>query len=229
MISVENVSLSFGRKSICKNVTFTAKKGEITCLIGINGVGKTTMLKAIANLLPIKSGHITIDGTTMNASKQKEVIFIPDLLPMSPSFTIHEGILFMKDFYTNWNDHRCEELLTFFKIDSKQKISQLSKGSLAKVNLLLGLSVDASYVIMDEPFSGIDLFSREEIASLFASGFLEDKGILMTTHEIRDIEHLIDKAILLKDGTTIKEFYTEDMRFEEGKSIEDVMRDVYVM
>lgn len=228
MIHVEKLSKSFGRKVIFDQIRFTAEKGEITCLIGINGVGKTTLLKAIANLTPVNSGQVTIDGEPLRAQQYRDIVFIPDVLPMAPSFSIQEAIDFMKDFYPNWNNERCSELLTFFRLDQHQKLSHLSKGNVAKVNLVLGLSVDSCYILMDEPFSGIDIFSREEIASLFSSGFLEDKGILVTTHEIRDIEHLIDKAVLLKDGTVVKEFYTEDLRLEEGKSIEDVMRDIYI-
>jgi ABC-2 type transport system ATP-binding protein len=83
------------------------------------------------------------------------------------------------------------------------------------------------YVLMDEPFSGIDMFSREQIADVFASHLIEDRGVIITTHEIGDIEHLIDKVILLDNGTVLKEFNTEEMREEEGKSVVDVMREVY--
>lgn len=77
------------------------------------------------------------------------------------------------------------------------KISQLSKGNKAKVNLLLGLALDVEYVLMDEPFSGIDIFSREQIANVFTSHLIEGRGVIITTHEIQDIEHLMDKAVLV--------------------------------
>lgn len=103
----------------------------------------------------------------------------------------------------------------------------MSKGNTAKLNLMLGLSLDVDYVLMDEPFSGIDMFSREQIADVFASHLIEDRGVIITTHEIGDIEHLIDKVILLDNGTVLKEFNTEEMREDEGKSVVDVMREVY--
>ena len=80
---------------------------------------------------------------------------------------------------------------------------------------------------MDEPFSGIDIFSREQIVQLFTSDLLEGIGIILTSHEIEDIEYIVDKAILLDEGKVIKEFYAEQVREEEGKSIVDVMREVY--
>ena len=80
---------------------------------------------------------------------------------------------------------------------------------------------------MDEPFSGIDIFSREQIVQLFTSDLLEGIGVVLTSHEIEDIEYIVDKAILLDEGKVIKEFYAEQVREEEGKSIVDVMREVY--
>jgi ABC-2 type transport system ATP-binding protein len=80
---------------------------------------------------------------------------------------------------------------------------------------------------MDEPFSGIDMFSREEIANVFTSHLIENRGVILTTHEIGDIEHLIDKVVLLDDGMVTKEFNAEEVRENEGKSVIDVMREVY--
>ncbi|WZY00252.1 ABC transporter ATP-binding protein [Bacillus sp. FSL W7-1360] len=228
MIEVKNVSKKYGRKKVLHDVSFTANPGEMTCLIGINGVGKTTMLKIITNLTPKSSGTITIDGQPLQAKSYEVITFIPDAIPMPPSMTIDQAITFMRDFYKSWNDTRANELLTFFKLDRQTKISDLSKGNTAKVNLLLGLSLDVKYILMDEPFSGIDIFSREQISNLFSSGFLEDRGVIITTHEIKDIEHLIDKVIFLDDGRVLKTFDTEEMRISEGKSIEDVMREVYL-
>lgn len=227
MIKLKNVSKKYGRKKILHDVSFTAHPNELTCLIGINGVGKTTVLKMITNLTPTTSGNITIDDRPLTPNRYNDITFIPDTIPVPPSMTINDAITFMRDFYTNWNDARANELLSFLKLNKKMKIGDLSKGNSAKVNLLLGLSLDVRYILMDEPFSGIDIFSREQITELFSSGFLEDRGILLTTHEIKDIEHLIDKAVLLDEGYVLKEFNTEDMRLNERKSIEDVMREVY--
>ena len=93
--------------------------------------------------------------------------------------------------------------------------------------MLLGLSLDVDYLLMDEPFSGIDIFSREQIAEVFTSHLIEERGVIITTHEISDIEHLIDKAVLIDDGTVLREFSVEEVRENEGKSVVDVMREVY--
>jgi ABC-2 type transport system ATP-binding protein len=227
MIEVNRISKKYGKKRVLNEVSFVAEKSQITCLIGMNGVGKSTVLKAIMGLTPINSGSIQIDGQPINKRTYERVAFIPDMLTMPSQMKVGETMSFMQDFYENWNGKRAQELLSFFKLNELDRVGDLSKGTAAKVNLLLGLSLDADYVLMDEPFSGIDLFSREQIANVFSSDLMEERGIIITTHEIQDVEHLIDKVILLDQGTVLKEFNTEDMRLEEGKSVVDVMREVY--
>lgn len=228
MIEVMNVTKKFGRKQVLKGVSFTANKGEITCLIGINGVGKTTIMKAIMGLTPINSGQIFIDGNKITKDSYEKITFIPDTITMLPQMRIRDAFTFMADFYQSWNEKRAKELLEFFKLSEADRISELSKGNTAKVNMLLGLALDVDYLLMDEPFSGIDIFSREQIANVFTSHLIEDRGVIITTHEINDIEHLIDKAILLDNGVVLKEFNVEEVREKEGKSVIDVMREVYV-
>lgn len=227
MIEVKEITKKFGRKKVLKGASFTANKGEITCLIGVNGVGKTTILNAIMALTPINSGEILIDGQKVTKDSFEKITFIPDAITMLPQMKIEEAMQFMKDFYKCWNQKRAEEMLDFFRLKKTDRISDLSKGNTAKVNLLLGLALDVDYVLMDEPFSGIDIFSREQIAEVFTTHLIEDRGVIITTHEINDIEHLIDKAVLLDEGVIIKEFNVEQLREEEGKSVVDVLREVY--
>src|SRR5690625_3869849 len=226
MIEVKNIKKSFSNKQVLKDVTFTAKKGEITCLIGVNGVGKTTILNAIMGLTPINDGEILINGQTLTKDMYEKIAYIPDAITMLPRMKIKDAFEFMADFYQSWNEKRAEDMLTFFKLDKEDRIANLSKGNKMKVNLLLGLALDVDFVLMDEPFSGIDLFSREQITNVFTSHLIEDRGVIITTHEIGDIEHLIDQAVILDEGVVIKSLYPEQIREEEGKSIVDVMREV---
>lgn len=227
MIEVKNITKKFGRKQVLNGVSFTAEKGKITCLIGINGVGKTTIMKAIMALTPINSGEILINGEKIHKGSYEKVTFIPDTTTMLPSMKIKQAMEFMADFYQSWNQGRANELLEFFRLNENDRIADLSKGNAAKANLLLGLALDVDFLLMDEPFSGIDMFSREQIAEVFTSHLIEDRGVIITTHEINDIEHLIDKAVILDNGSVIQVFDTEEVRENEGKSVIDVMREVY--
>ena len=227
MIEVQNITKKFGRKKVLDGITFTANKGEITCLIGLNGVGKTTILNAIMALTPINSGQILISGEKIRKESYQKISYIPDAITMIPQMKISEAMQFMSDFYETWNQERASQLLEFFKLNKDERISSLSKGNVAKVNILLGLALDVDFILMDEPFSGIDIFSREQIAEVFINYLIENRGVIITTHEITDIEHLIDKAVLLDNGKVVKEFRTEEALENEGKSVVDVMREVY--
>lgn len=227
MIEVKNISKSYGRKQVLNGVSFTAKKGEITCLIGVNGVGKTTILNAIMNLTPIDSGEILIDKKKINKNSYEKIAYIPDTITMLPQMRIRDAFDFMADFYQSWNEKRAEQLLTFFRLQKNERITNLSKGNKAKMNLILGLALDVDYLLMDEPFSGIDIFSREQITDVFTTHLIEDRGVIVTTHEIDEIEQLVDHVVLLDSGIVLKQFNAEQMREEEGKSIVDVMREAF--
>ncbi|KTD86053.1 ABC transporter ATP-binding protein [Paenibacillus etheri] len=226
MIQVNQMVKNYGFKKVLNGVSFTAAKGEITCLIGINGAGKSTVLKSIMGLTPYK-GEVLIDNASLTPAMYEKITFIPDSLTMPSNMRIADCMSFMADFYHNWNTQRAEELIKFFQLSAADRVSSLSKGMAAKLNLLLGLALDCDYILMDEPFSGIDMFSREQITDVFTSELIEDRGVIITTHEINDIEHLIDKAVLLQHGKVEREFYCEEVREQEGKSITDVMREVY--
>lgn len=227
MIEITDIHKQFGRKKVLNGVSFTVNKGEISCLVGVNGVGKTTILNAIMNLTPLKSGKISIDGEKLTSSLYNKIAFIPDAAISLPHYTVQESMDFMADYYDTWNAKRAKDIVTFFRLNPSDKLHDLSKGNQAKVNLLLGLALDVDYILMDEPFSGIDVFTREQITEVFSSYLVEDRGVLITTHEINDIEHLLDKVILLDEGKIYKEFNAEVMRETEGKSVIDVMREVY--
>lgn len=227
MIQVNNLRKRFRLRNVLNGVSFTAEKGQITCLTGINGAGKSTVLKAIMGLLPFNGGRIQIDGKALSKHTYEKIAYIPDHLTMPLGMSLNEGMRFMADFYDSWNEERAEELMRFFKLVSSDKIGDMSKGTAAKYNLVIGLAQNTDYVLMDEPFSGIDIFSRELIAEVFSSHLIEDRGVLLTTHEIGEMEHLIDKAVIMDKGIIVREFDCEEVRSEEGKSIVDVMREVY--
>ncbi len=214
MLTVQNLSKRFGKKQVLNDISFNAKKGEVTALIGVNGIGKTTIMNCIAGLLPFDKGKVVIDDMPARKVFAEKVSYITDSSIISPDQTVDEAIDFMRTFYPNWNRQKERHLLDFFRLNLKDEVRSLSKGNVAKLNLLLGMGLDTDYILMDEPFSGIDVFTREEIA--------------ITTHEINDIEYIVDKAVLLNDGRVVKEFYPEEVREEEGKSIVDVMREVYL-
>lgn len=224
MLEVRGLQKSYGRKkNVLNDVSFTVPLNQLTCLIGLNGEGKSTILKAIMGLIPVDAGTVTIDGE----NKQDCITFVPDLSTMPSYMSVGEAIAYMRDYYPDWNPQVADELMGFFKLVATDRIANLSKGNKAKVNLLIGFAMNRPYLLLDEPLAGIDLFTKEQIAWIFSRHYMEGKGILMTTHEIAEVEHLIDRVIFLQNGTIIQEEDSEEMRELYGKSVQDRMREVY--
>lgn len=227
MIEIQDVYKKYGRKQVLEGVSFTVKPNEITCITGINGTGKTTLMNSIMRLSPIDKGNILIDDKIIDNHSYEKIAYIADGLTMPRKMTIQEAMDFMSVYYSNWNQEKADGLIDFFHLDPNEKMKDLSKGNQAKANFILGLGQDAEYYLMDEPFSGIDVFAREQILEVFTSQFVTGKGVLIATHHIDEIEILVDRIVMLQLGKIQRDFYAEDARENEGKSIIDVMREVY--
>ncbi|QYE97203.1 ABC transporter ATP-binding protein [Paraclostridium sordellii] len=227
MIEVKNATKKYKKVKALDDISFEIHEGKITCLLGINGVGKSTVLKAICGLIKLDSGEIFIDGEKISHKIYDKVAFVPDVDNYFVQFTIKEIFEFMKTFYKNWDDKKAYEMLDLFNLNDNSKISNLSKGNIARVKIILGFAQNAKYTILDEPFSGIDIFKREDFLKVMTKYITDEQSIIITTHEISEIEMIADDVILIDDGRVSLVFNAEETREEEGKSIIDKMSEVY--
>lgn len=227
MLEIKNLHKQFGRKKVLDGVSFNLNRDEITCITGVNGTGKTTLMNAIMGLLPVEKGSVRLGQEPISGTNYNKIAYIADTITVPRSMTIEEAMTFMRTFYEKWNQEKADELLSFFKLQANDKIKELSKGNQAKVSILLGIAQDADFYLMDEPLSGIDMFAREQILEVFTSQFVSGKGVLLATHNMEEIEMLVDRVIMLNQGIITHDFYAEELRETEGKSIIDMMREVY--
>lgn len=227
MIEVKNVSKKYRKVKALDNISFTIDEGKITCILGVNGVGKSTILKAISGLVKLDSGEILIDNEKFTYKTYDKLAFVPDIDIHFPEMTIKESFEFMKDFYTKWNEEKAYEMLEIFNLTEDRKISKLSKGNKARVKIILGFAQGAKYILLDEPFSGIDFLKREEFIGIMAKYLTDDQSIVITTHEIAEIQMVVDDVILINNGKLVEKFNAEELRENEGLSIIDKMREVY--
>ena len=227
MIEVKNVKKRYRKVKALDDVSFSIGEGKITCILGINGVGKSTILKSIAGLVKPNSGEILIDGEKISQKTYNKLAFVPDIDIHFNHLNIKETFEFMKVFYKNWDDKRAYEMLEMFSLTDDQMISKLSKGNKARVKIIIGFAQRAKYILLDEPFSGIDIFKREEFIKAILTFMEDDESIIITTHEIDEIEQIVDDVIIINNGKVANIFNAEEMRLNEGKSIVDKMREVY--
>ena len=227
MIEVKNVSKKYKKIKALDNISFNIQEGKITCILGTNGVGKSTILKAISGLIRVDSGEIFIDKEKLNNNTYNKLSFVPDIDTHFTQLTIKESFEFMKIFYTNWDNNKAYEMLELFNLTEDRVISSLSKGNKARVKIILGFAQNAKYTLLDEPFSGIDIFTREKFIETIAKYMQDHQSIIITTHEIAEIEMIVDDVILIDNGKVVCEFNAEETRQNEGMSIVDKMREVF--
>lgn len=227
MIEIKNASKKYKKVKALDNISFEIHEGKITCILGINGVGKSTILKSICGLVKLDRGEILIDGEKIDYKTYEKVAFVPDVDNYFAQLTIKESFEFMKEFYKKWDREKAYDMLKLFNLTDDKKISELSKGNIARVKIIIGFAQNAKYTILDEPFSGIDIFKREDFLGVMTKYVGDEQSIIITTHEIAEIEMIADDVILIDEGKLSLVFNAEKTREEEGKSIIDKMREVY--
>lgn len=227
MIEVVGVKKKFRRKKVLENITFNVKKGEITALLGLNGVGKSTLLKIIMGLVKQDKGEVLFNGEKLNYKTYENIAFVPDVLNTYGDMKIKDAFEYMSMMYEKWDMDKAYEMLKDFKLTDDLKINKLSKGNIARVKLILGFARHPEYLLLDEPFSGIDIFTREKFIESLIGYMDNDIGILLTTHELKEVENIVDKVVFLSDGNIKIEFYVEDVRENEGLSMVEKIREVY--
>ncbi|WP_050613948.1 ABC transporter ATP-binding protein [Bacillus testis] len=227
MIELRNVTKKYGKKTILDDVNITFEKGKISCLLGLNGVGKSTTMKSIMKLIPITKGQILLEGQPVNERNIDKIAFLADVPTHDLNWTVEENLQMANIYYDSFNMDKAREMVAFFNLPQDRRLKELSKGNLARFTIIVGLSQNAPYVLMDEPFSGIDIFSREEfIASLKSRFMIEGQTIIITTHEIDEIETIADHVFLLEEGKVLCSFSKEEAE-KEGYSIVEKMRKIY--
>lgn len=228
MIQFKNVTKKYGKTLALDDVTIDIGKGKITGLLGPNGSGKTTMIKLITDLNKPSSGEVLINEAEISQELKKRIAYLPEIDHFYSWMKIKDAKNFVKTFYEDWDEKMYEELLGFLELDENMAIKKISKGQRAKAKLLLAFSRRADIILLDEPLSGIDIFTREKIIETMIKDYREgEQSIVITTHEIKEIEHVIDDAIFLRQGKIVLQGDVEQLRAEKNLSLVDLMKEVY--
>ncbi len=199
MININNLAFSYGSAPVLKNITMKLEEGKIYGLLGENGVGKTTLLTLLCGLKKPVSGSIDIDG--INPFKRdpelyRELYYVPDeVMPLH-----QKARLFAKNTGVFWPEFSMDLFLTIMKemeVDPDQKMDAMSAGQLKKTYLSFALASRARYIFMDEPTNGLDIPSKSQFRSAITKYTAEDSTIVISTHQVRDLENIIDPIIIL--------------------------------
>lgn len=226
MIKLVNLNKAYRDKIILKGLNLEINKGEIIGLLAPNAEGKSTLLKILGGQITFDSGEYFFNSEEFTY-KDKEVIgYMNDTAIIPASWRVKDGIEYYSEYFKTFNEEKCLNMLRYFKIDLKRRVKTLSKGESEKYHLSLALSIEGQLYIMDEPLAAIDLISREEVISLILDNFNVDSTIIISSHLVSDIERMLDRVLLLKNGEIVCNKLVEDLRFE-GKSVVDLYKEVY--
>lgn len=222
MINIINLNKKYRNKIILDNINLNIEKGKIIGLLGPNGSGKTTLMKILLNIAKEDNGEIYINNEKKSEETNKYISFLPDAPFIDKDLSINEARNYFKFFYTDFNDKKFENLINKLNLNLKDKIKNLSKGNIEKLNLILILSRDAKIYILDEPIAGVDIVTRNEILKLIIENISDESTAIISTHLIKDIEHIFDQVMFLKDTNIDKIYNVEDIRINKNISVEDL-------
>ena len=243
LIEAKGLSKSYGSYKALDNVDFTVERGRVVGLVGPNGAGKTTILNAILGLTAF-DGDLTVLGLKPNENRHQimqKVSFISDVAILPKWLVVENAIEYVNQVHPNFNKEKALEFLSKTKIPMKAKVKTLSKGMVAQLHLALVMAIDAELLVLDEPTLGLDILYRKNFYNqLLSDFFTEDRSILVTTHQIEEIENLLTDLIFVKDGKiilndsmeTVSQNYSEVMvgkeNVEAAKALNPIIeRDVF--
>lgn len=203
LVTARGISKNFGAVRAIDNVSFEIEKGKIMGLIGPNGAGKTTLLKAVLGLTDCE-GQLSVlglDPFRQRKELMEKICFIADVAVLPRWIKVSQLLDFMAATHPNFSRSRTDELLSHTKVRPNAKVRELSKGMVTQLHLSIIMAVDAKLLVLDEPTLGLDIIFRKEFYSNLLNDYFDgEKTILITTHQVEEIENLLTDIMFINDG-----------------------------
>lgn len=227
VIVVDHLTRTFRHVTALNDLSFTLPTGRIVGLLGSNGSGKTTLLKILAGVLSDYSGTVQIAGHAPGPQTKALVAFLPDADFLAHNLTVEAAIAQFARLFPDFDAQRAHELTEFFALPHGRTLAAMSKGMKEKLRIALIMGRRARIYLLDEPISGVDPAAREIILEGILHDFDPQALMLLSTHLISDVEHLIDAAIFIRDGRLLLAGDADDLRQHYGMSLDRLFRQEY--
>ena len=206
LVRAQGVTKQFGSVRAVDNVSFEIEQGKILGLIGPNGAGKTTLLKALLGLTDCEGdlSVIGLDPFKQRKELMQNICFIADVAVLPRWIKVSQLLDYVEAIHTNFSRKRAEQLLSHTKVRAGAKVRELSKGMVTQLHLSIIMSIDAKLLVLDEPTLGLDIIFRKEFyANLLNDYFDEERTILVTTHQVEEVENLLTDLMFIDEGRVI--------------------------
>ena len=223
MIEIKNLSKNFGDLKALDNVSFDVKKGELFGVIGQNGAGKSTLFRSMMNFYDHFDGQILYEGEKMSKVPLEKIGFLPEERSLSPKKTIREEVKFFARLnqMRNLDEKTLQAYFDRFEIKGSldDKIKSLSKGNQQKVQLLASLIYKPEFLILDEPFSGLDPYNANLLMGIIKEINNQGTTIIFSSHNMENVEYLCDRLIMLKNGKIVLKGSPNEIRNSYEKDL----------
>ena len=203
MIEIRNLDFMYKKSPVFSNINLSFPQGNIYGLLGENGVGKTTLLKLICGLLRPSQGSVTIDGATSydrHPDMLQRIVFLPDEVSLPDGRTPQQFVDELAPFYPNYAWGTFLHLMQELEVEPDRKFREMSFGQQKKSLIAASLSLGTDYVLFDEPTNGLDIPSKAQLRSILSRRFEERNTIIISTHQVKDVENLIDPIVILSNS-----------------------------
>ncbi len=227
LLNCENLTKCYGSLTALNHINLTVTNGKIIGLLGPNGSGKTTLIKLINGLLSPTSGTLTVTGEPIGPQTKARVAYLPDSSYLNTWMTVEQIVTMFTDFYEDFRPALAYDMLEQLGISKTSKLKNLSKGNKEKVCLILVMSRNASLYVLDEPIAGVDPATRDYIMSVIINNYNPDASVIISTHLIADIEQVLDEVIFIQNGEILLQRTVDEIREENGKSVDELFREVF--
>ena len=224
LLECKNVTKKFDKKVVLDNINLKIEKGKIYGLLGKNGVGKSTLIKLINDLLTIDEGEILFNDKPIGVFSKSHISYLPERTYLDKDMKVESVIKYFEEFYEDFNTKKAYKLLKDLDLDKDKKISKMSKGMQEKLQLILVMSREADLYILDEPLGGVYPATRDYILDTILSNFKEGSSVIISTHLISDIERILDNVIFIDKGKIVLTEDADKLREKEKSSIDEIFR-----
>ncbi len=227
LLVCKNLTKKYGNVLALDGVNITLEGGKIVGLLGPNGSGKTTLIKILNGLLTPTAGRVLVDGEVPGVETKKIVAYLPDNVYLNTWMTVKQIVDYFKDFYADFREELAYQMLERLDISPSRKLKSLSKGNKEKVCLILTMSRNAKLYVLDEPIAGVDPAARDYVISTIINNYNPDATVLISTHLIADIEQVLDEVVFIQNGKVLLQKAVDAIREENGKSVDELFREVF--
>lgn len=227
LIQCQDVWKYYGRKEALSGLDFQLYGGRIVGLLGPNGSGKTTLMKVLNGLLRPERGTVLIDGEAPGIYTKSIVSYLPDKTYFADWMRVCDLLDLFQDFYEDFDRERAEQMCRVLQIQTGQRMKTLSKGTREKVQLILVMCRRAKLYLLDEPIAGVDPAARDYILATILNNYNPEGTVLISTHLISDVERVLDEVLFIQEGKVIRQEMVDDIREKEGKSVDELFREVF--